>query len=252
MKLNALLLCRNQQSLAVMKSALEELGIASRACESAAETMAVLAQNHYSALVLDFDLPGAVQVARMGRTLAPEHRPVVFAMIGTMTPVGGAIQAGVNFVLYKPLNAEQVARSLRAGQGFMHPDRRRAARHKAEGLVYLQFGHQFGVGDMPALVLDVSEQGLALQAPEPLPPVKKVPLRFALPGTGQVVEATGEVIWSDDGGRAGVFFSRLNAASRKNLKNWLAKRGANRKDAVRVLLQPQKLRHASGAAHTQD
>jgi len=247
MKLNALLLCRNQQSLAVLKAPLEELGIASRTCESAAETLGVLAQNHQSALVLDFDLPGALLVARVARTLAA-RRPVVFAMIGMMTPVGGAIQAGENFVLYKPLNADQVARSLRAGQGFMQADRRRGPRHRLEGLVYLQFG----VGAMPALVLDVSEQGLALQAPEPLPPVKKVPLRFALPGTGQVVEATGEVIWSDDGGRAGVFFSRLGAASRKNLKLWLAKRGANRKDAVRVLLQPQKPRHTSLAAHTQD
>jgi ActR/RegA family two-component response regulator len=248
MKLNALLLCRNQQSLAVLERELEELGIAGTVCESAAETMALLAQNRHSALVLDFDLPGAVQVARVARTLSAEHKPVIFAMIGTMTPVGGAIQAGVNFVLYKPLHADQVARSLRAGQGFMRPDRRRGVRHKAEGLVYLQFG----AGAMPALVLDVSEQGLALQAPEPLPPVKRVPLRFDLPGTGQVVEATGEVIWSDDGGRAGVFFSRLNAASRRNLKLWLAKRGVNRKDAVRVLLQPQKQRHPSAAAHSQN
>jgi hypothetical protein len=248
MKLNALMLCRNQQSLAVLKRELEELRIVSRVCESAAETMEALAKNRQSALVLDFDVPGALQVASVARTLVAEHKPVIFAMIGTMTPVGGAIQAGVNFVLYKPLNAGQVAHSLRAGQGFMRPDRRCGARHKAEGLVYLQFG----VGAMPALVLDVSEQGLALQAPEPLPPVERVPLRFALPGTGHVVEATGEVIWSDNDGRAGVFFSRLNTASRKNLKNWLAKRGVNRKDAVRVLLQPQKLRHPALTAHSQD
>jgi ActR/RegA family two-component response regulator len=248
MKLNALLLCRNQQSLAVLKGELEELGIAGTVCESAAETMGLLAQNHQSALVLDFDLPGALQVARVARTLSAERKPVIFAMIGTMTPVGGAIQAGVNFVLYKPLHADQVAHSLRAGQGFMRADRRRGPRHKAEGLVYLQFG----VSAMPALVLDVSEQGLALQAPEPLPPVKKVPLRFALPGTGHIVEATGEVIWSDDGGRAGVFFSRLNAASRRNLRSWLAKRGANPKEAVRVLLQPQKLRHSVLQAQSAD
>jgi CheY-like chemotaxis protein len=248
MKLTALILCRHQPSLMVLKEALAQLEIASQVHDSASAAMGMLVQNHQSALLLDFDLPGAVQVARVARTLATEHRPVVFGMIGTMTPVGGAIQAGVNFVLYKPLNAEQVARSLRAGQGFMQADRRRGTRHKVEGLVYLQFG----LGAMPALVLDLSEQGLALQAPEALPPLKKVPLRFALPGTAQTVEATGEIIWSDDGGRAGVFFSRLAPASRKHLKIWLAKRGANRKDAVRVLLQPQKLRHSPFAVDSRD
>jgi ActR/RegA family two-component response regulator len=119
MKLNALLLCRNQQSLAVLKRELGELGIAGTVCESAAETMEALAQNHQSALVLDFDMPGAVQVARVARTLVAEHKPVIFAMIGMMTPVGSAIQLGVNFVLYKPLHADQVAHfrtSIRCGR----------------------------------------------------------------------------------------------------------------------------------------
>ena len=44
-------------------------------------------------------------------------------MVSAFTPVGGAFQSGVNFVLYKPLAYEQVARSLRAGQGFMKPTR---------------------------------------------------------------------------------------------------------------------------------
>jgi len=243
MKLNALLVSQDRPSLRVLGALLDVLQIEHQTCLSSAQAVELFVQGHHSALVQDFDLPGAGQVARMARMASPRRRPVVFAMVSAFTPVGSAFQSGVNFVLYKPLAFDQVARSLRAGQGFMRPNPRHSARLQLEALVYLQVG----VATMPAIVLDLSEQGLALQAPEPLPPVQNVPLRFVLPGTSHLVEATGKVIWADDNGRAGMFFSHLTPTSRHHLTNWLAKRGAKTKNAVRVLLPPQKTRrsHAS-------
>ena len=122
---------------------------------------------------------------------------------------------------------------------------RRSSRHELDTLVYLQLG----VAALPAIVTDLSEQGLALQAPEPLPSVQNVPLRFVLPGTSQLLEATGKVIWADDDGRAGMFFSDLSSTSRQHLKTWLAKQGAKSRNAVRVLLPPSKGRRSAHAAH---
>jgi hypothetical protein len=245
MRLNALLVSQDRPSLRVLTALLDVLQIEYQTCLSSGDAVEFLVKGHHSALVLDFDLPGAGQVARMARMASLQRRPVLFAMVGPFTPVGGAFQSGVNFVLYKPLVFEQVARSLRAGQGFMKPNPRHSPRHPLEALVYLQFG----VAALPAIVLDLSEQGLALQAPEPLPPVQNVPLRFVLPGTSHLVEAIGKVIWADDDGRAGMFFSRLTPASRHHLKNWLSKRGAKAKNAVRVLLPPQKARRSTQASH---
>jgi CheY-like chemotaxis protein len=238
MKLNVLLMCRNQPSLRILATAFNGIGIDPQVCLSAPDAMEVLVNDHYSAIVLDFDLPGAVQVARMVRIITPDRRPVIFTMIGAMTPVGGAFQAGANFVLYKPLHPEQVTRSLRAARGFLNPDKRRSPRLPVQALVHLQFNS----GEMPALMVDVSEQGLALQAPERLPQAQEVPLRFVLPGTTHSVEATGQIIWSNEDGRAGMFFSRLTPASRKYLKDWLHKHDAKKKDAVRVLMEPEKVR----------
>jgi hypothetical protein len=39
-----------------------------------------------------------------------------------------------------------------------------------------------------------------------------------------------------------MFFSGLTPASRKYLKDWLNKHGAKKKDAVRVLMEPEKAR----------
>ena len=225
MKLNALLVSQDRPSLRVLEALLDVLHFEHQTCLSSSEAVERLVHGHHSALVLDFDLPGAGQVARMAHMASPQRKPVVFAMVGAFTPVGGAFQSEVNFVLYKPLAYEQVARSLHAGQRFMKPNPRHLPRHPLEALVYLQLGAAT------------------------LPAMRNVPLRFVLPETSHLVEAIGKVIWSDDDGRAGMFFSRLTPASRHHLKNWLAKRGANTKNAVRVLLPPQKARRSAHASH---
>jgi len=230
MAFNALVMCREQQSQQVLAAAMEVLQMEQTLGGSTPEALDLMVREQYSALVLDFDLPHAELVAKMARLAPAQSRPVIFAMIGARTEIGATFQAGANFVLYKPLVGDQVLRSLRAGKVFMKPDRRQSPREKLETLVYLQLG----IVALPAMVLDLTQDGLALQAPEPLPPVREVPLRFVLPSTTYLIEGMGEVIWADDSGRAGVLFTQLAAASRKHLKAWLTKRDRNQRTRVRA------------------
>ena len=133
MRLNALLMCREPQSLRVLAAAMDALEIEQEVCVSAPQALELLAQRFYSALMVDFDLPTAAQLVRLARVAPAQRRPVVFAVIGACTDVGGAYQSGVNFALYKPVLTSQVLRSLRAGRGFMQPDRRRSPRREALG-----------------------------------------------------------------------------------------------------------------------
>jgi len=234
MGVNALVMSRSNGAVKVLVATFAELGIEYRVLASVPETLEILASEHHSALIIDFDLPDAVYVAKMARALPEKRRPVLFGMIGAATPVGSAFQAGANFVLYKALEPQQVLHAFRAARGFMHGDRRTTMRQKSEALAYLQFP----TGVIPALVLDVTEQGLSLQAAEGLTPLRGVPLRFLLPGTSQVIHAIGDFIWADGNGRAGLFFSKIAPACRRDLQAWLKKCAAKRSDAVRVLLQP--------------
>ncbi len=245
MVLNALLMCREQLSLRMLATALDEFQIEQEACLSVHETIELMTQGYYSALVLDFDLSGAAMVARMARMMPSHRRPVIFAMIAASTGIAGTFQAGANFVLYKPLVFEQIVRSLRAGRGFMQPDRRQSARQKLEALVYLQFG----IAALPALVLDLNEEGMSLQVPEPLPPVPSVPFRFVLPGTSYMVEETGDMIWADDSGRIGMLYSQLSAASRKHLKTWLTKRSSRKRSNARTATRSERTRHSQSASN---
>lgn len=240
MKLHSLVISRDLASLRCLTSALAKLDIEVEVCPSCAAAMELLVNCPYSTIVLDFDEPGAAQVAQMVRLARAERPPLLVALVTELGPVSGAFQAGIKFVLHKPLRARDVAQSLWDAKQFMRRDRRRSPRDAVKALVQLQVAGT----TLPAFLRDLSEQGLALQAPEPLPRVQSVSLRFVLPGTAQTVHAIGEVIWADDTGRAGLFFSRLTPASQKYLRNWFARRHASRNDAVRVLLPPGKPRRS--------
>jgi FixJ family two-component response regulator len=229
MKLEALTLCRNQQCRQQLGKALQEFDIRQQCCPSAQEALELMARGKYSALLLDFDIPGALQLTKLARLGPLDQRPVVFAIIGASTDVGSTFQAGANFVLYKPLENEQLSRSLRAARGFMRPERRRANRQKAETVVYLLYGKEMAV---PTLMIDLHEEGLSIQAAQPLPATEEVPIHFLLPGSKQAVEANAELVWADDSGRAGMFFRELSGASKRHLKKWLA-RANSQKDGVR-------------------
>lgn len=244
MSLNALVLSRHAHGTKTLVSAFAELGIEFRLSTSAAEIMEIVGAGYHSALIVDFDMPQVLQVAKMARTLPPKRRPVLFAMLGSQTPIASVFQAGANFVLYKPLEFRQVLHSLRAAQGFMRQDRRQRLRQTSEALAYVDFPS----GTVPALVLDMTEQGLSLQAAEALVPLRGVRLRLLLPGTAQLIAARGDLIWADARGRAGLFFSDLAPGAHRSLDAWLRKRRSKRSDAVRSLLEPRLARHCATKA----
>jgi c-di-GMP-binding flagellar brake protein YcgR len=70
-------------------------------------------------------------------------------------------------------------------------------------------------------LLDLSEDGLALQSERKLPPRCKVYFQFALPGKAPAVRLSGEVVWQDATGRVGIRFADVPQASRRILSQWI-------------------------------
>jgi CheY-like chemotaxis protein len=219
MELKALLMSRSHSSNELVGEVLHASEISSDPCGSAQEAIELMARGNYAALVLDFDIAGAPQVAKLARLSPARSRPVVFAMIGAGMDVAGAYEAGANFVLYKPLIPDQISRSVRAARGFMRSDRRRKGRLAVQTVVYLLFGR----AAIPTLMVDLSEEGLCIQAAEPLPPIQEVPVHFLLPHSARPIEGKAELAWADDSGRAGMFFTKLAPEVARRLKTWLTK-----------------------------
>jgi hypothetical protein len=72
-----------------------------------------------------------------------------------------------------------------------------------------------------AIILDLSEGGMAIQALAPVEASKVLQLRFDLPGTKQRVQLSGEIAWADASGRAGIRFVDVPEQCMGALKDWI-------------------------------
>jgi GAF domain/PilZ domain len=98
----------------------------------------------------------------------------------------------------------------------MAPERRHALRQRVNTPAFASFDGVTG-----GMILDLSEEGLAMQAMEPLEAQTIVPLHLSLAEPAASLETTGYVAWADALGRAGVRFSELPDEARERLRQWL-------------------------------
>jgi putative methionine-R-sulfoxide reductase with GAF domain len=70
-------------------------------------------------------------------------------------------------------------------------------------------------------IVDISEDGVAIQCHSPLDLEKRVSLCLDLADCAQHIYTTGQVVWSNPSGRAGLRFSELTSESLSRLREWL-------------------------------
>jgi hypothetical protein len=70
-------------------------------------------------------------------------------------------------------------------------------------------------------VLDLSQDGACIQTISPFRPESRVMLSLDLLGNNSFISARGVVIWSDQLGRNGIYFSEISDGCREHLKHWL-------------------------------
>jgi CheY-like chemotaxis protein len=131
-----------------------------------------------------------------------------------------AFAGGANFVLSKPLSAEDAKRILRMANGVLSRMVRRFLRIAVQHLANVKLS---GL-DEPAFLLDLSEGGLRVQALEQLDPDCSVHFSFILPGSSEHIMGRGRVVWADASGRAGIEFIECTDADRARLKQWVVSR----------------------------
>lgn len=242
MRQSAAVLCSDKRSLGALEGSLEELGIELLLCRSNQEALESVMTGRCNTLIVDFDLAGAEEAIRMANLLPPSQKPALLAIASRAWPgTGQAFHSGAHRILYRPLEADLVKDALKASRK-PKTNRRRSIRYDAKTLVYLELEGRTIAG----VSIDIAEHGLALQATEPVPMSSNVEFRCVLPGSDQSVHGHADVMWAGDHGRAGLFFSKLSPAARKQLKHWLHRR--HKKDTVRDLLPPDDAQVAFAAA----
>jgi len=101
-------------------------------------------------------------------------------------------------------------------------NRRRRVRHKIQTPAYATFSaeSQSALLDLHEIV-DISEDGVAIQCHSPLALEKRINLCLDLADCDEHIFTTGRVVWSNSSGRAGLRFSELSAESVSRLRQWL-------------------------------
>ncbi|SRR5581483_3088926 len=244
----AAVLCQDQKSLQILRTALNRLETELIHCRSRQEALELVMSGQCSTMIVDFDLAGAEEAIRMASLLPPSQKPALLAIATRAWPATGeAFQSGASRILYRPLTGELIREALKSGRKAGRSNRRKSERYEVKTLVYLELEHETIAG----ISIDIGEHGLAIQATDPVPVQANLPFRCVLPGTDTKLQGHADVIWASDQGRAGLFFSNLSSAGRKHLKHWLTKRGHHGKHAVRDLLPPADA-HVSFAAVSED
>ena len=96
-------------------------------------------------------------------------------------------------------------------------DRRRYSRRVVESLVYVDLGPRNG-----GTLLNLSEDGMAVQLAGPVASNQLIRLRFKLKANHRI-EASGQIAWTDESGkRAGVRFTNLPEGVKQQIEEWLS------------------------------
>ncbi len=219
MTLTVLLVCPDKAAAALLKGVLEDLNLSVELGDSLERAAIRLSQEKFDALVLDCDSLSQVRhMLQDTQAVRQQNATLTVAVLQNQDSLRELFSLGANFVIYKPITRERAVTSLRAARALMRKERRvrtRTAVHAHASIEYASGEQQ------KATLVDVGEDGLAIHFGKKLPPSGKVYFQFQLPGQSGNVRLSGQVMWQDWNGRAGIQFKDVPQSSRRLLREWL-------------------------------
>ena len=244
MALTSLVVCAHDPTTEVLRHILEELGGRVEHCATTEQALERLARSRFDTLIVDCeDESSAVDVLQKVRAVADKASLLAVALVQNGNDVRRLFAEGVNFVLYKPVSEDRASSSFRAARSMMKTERRRNKRVSVEASATLDYAN---VENVPATLLDLSDEGTALQSDRKLPPDCRVYFQFALPGHNSLIRLSGEVVWRDSEGRVGMRFVTVPTSSRRVLSNWLKNNAPSQSSAPKVPITDAPIPKISG------
>lgn len=220
MTLSALLVCTDESSARVLGRVLQELSIQAESCSDFARATIRLAQQRFDVVIVDGDSGSeVVSLLRETRQSRLNDATLAVAVVPSQENIRELFSLGVNFVLYKPVEHDRALSSLRAARAVMRREKRKNARAAVHTHATVDYAN---VAQEKATLIDLAQDGMSVLFGKKLPPVSKVYFQFSLPGQKSSIRLSGQVIWQDWNGRAGVQFVDVPKTSRKILADYLS------------------------------
>ncbi len=219
MTLSALLVCSDETAAQVLLRVLEELDIEVESCPDFARAGIRLAQDRFDVLIVDGPSNSEViGLLRDSRTSRMNDATLAVAVVAGQESIREMFSLGVNFVLYKPVAYERALSSLRAARAVMRKEKRKTARASVHTHATVDYAN---AQQEKATLINLATDGMSVQFGKKLPPTAKVYFQFRLPGQSTTIRLSGQVIWQDWKGLAGISFVDVPKSSRRLVTEFL-------------------------------
>ena len=214
-----LVVTKDEGTVAPLKQVLTGFGLTVQVCTHSG-ALGRLKGQKFDAVVVDFDDPAAATlVLQQAYRVSSGNNAITAALLSDRAKVRIAFRAGANFVLYKPVSAEQAEASLRAAIAIMKRERRRSLRVPVQVPIWLKAE---GSQEVEGILLGLSENGMEILASQPFGNGTSLQFRFGLPGGGSEIYGRCEVAWANPNGQAGARFVDVAEEFRAGVKKWIS------------------------------
>lgn len=221
MSAQSLVLCRDPEVLRTLCPLLFDMDMGVEICLGSNGASRILRRHKFDTVIVECDRDGSgFELLQQLRSETTNQKTIAVGIVNDYQQMKEAFATGANFVLSKPISAEDAGRILRFTRGVITRMVRRFLRVAVHHLAHVDIEGMFD----PAFVLDLSEGGMAMQCLTPVQAGHVMNISFLLPGTGISITGKGVVVWSDPTGRTGIEFDEINDQQRAALKDWVVER----------------------------
>jgi CheY-like chemotaxis protein len=217
--LSALLVCTDEAAATVLRRVLEELSMQVETCPDFARAAMRLAQDRFDVVILESESSAEVlSLLRETRVSRQNDGTMAVVVASTQETNREMFSLGVNFVLYKPVAYHRALSSLRAARAVMRKEKRKSARAPVHAHAVIDYAD---AQQEKATLVNLAQEGMSVRIGKKIPSAGKIYFQFQLPGQSMAVRLSGQVIWQDWSGRAGVQFVDVPKTSRRLMQEFL-------------------------------
>jgi CheY-like chemotaxis protein len=221
MRLRVLIVDADKASCDSIQSLMAASNLEAVAETSSSRAAEFLRKEKYDALFLELQMPSpdGLQLAKMARSSGMNRRTPIIMVSGQNAPhsMSRAFEAGANFFIFKPFDRSRLMRVLRAAHGPIEQERRRFQRVEVARHVAVQFGDEMLDGN----TVDLSLQGMLVEAPRIFPVGSQVKIRLVLAAGQRPVNGTGKVVRQAGANRMGIELDGLTGDDAERLQTFL-------------------------------
>ncbi len=228
----ALLISPDANTISILSQILAEMDLGVEECGDFDSAAHKITEQTYEVVLIDcLDQALSDTLLQKARLSKANQASLLVSVVNSQSNVRGTFALGANLVLYRPISPERARASLRAASHLIRRDKRRQPRMAVHAPASISYP---SVENAPATLVDLSEEGLALQCEQRLPTRTKVYFRFNLPGQTRWIQLAGETVWQDSSGRAGIRFVQVPHFARVLLQEWLGSRTVVQQSKVTI------------------